>query len=368
MAETPGQNPYAILIPYPPQGHLASHGFTVTFVNTDAVHHQISASRPLGFGHEAHDIFVEARKSGLDIRYATVSDGFPVGFDRSLHHDQFMEGVLHPTPSTFGRPLLPTNMASLMFLSGFRILLSQSTILDKREDAVNYIPGVRSIKPTDLMSYLQATDTSTVVHRIIYKAFEDVKKADMIVCNTQPTYAVGPIFSSGFTKSIVATNMWPKDDCTSWLNLSFRFVHLIGSYAHATKHDIVEIAHGILLSGVSFLWVLRPDIVSSNDNDFLPGLMVPWCCQTAVISHPAIGGFLTHCGWNSILEKVLDKIHHLMIGKKSDELRNAIQKVEKTLEDAIATGGSSHRNFSEFLGDVKAKVEKRKEISGNTRS
>lgn len=40
-------------------------------------------------------MFSAVRKSGLDIRYRTVSDGLPVGFDRSLNHDQFMASLLH---------------------------------------------------------------------------------------------------------------------------------------------------------------------------------------------------------------------------------------------------------------------------------
>lgn len=90
------------MIPYPLQGHvipfvhlaikLASHGFTITFVNTDSIHHHISTARQ----GDAGDIFSATRSSGqLDIRYITVSDGFPLGFDRSLNHDQFFEGILH---------------------------------------------------------------------------------------------------------------------------------------------------------------------------------------------------------------------------------------------------------------------------------
>lgn len=42
------------------------------------------------------DIFAKARQTaGLDIRYATVNDGFPLSFDRSLNHDQFVEGLIH---------------------------------------------------------------------------------------------------------------------------------------------------------------------------------------------------------------------------------------------------------------------------------
>ncbi|XP_059305864.1 UDP-glycosyltransferase 86A1-like [Lycium ferocissimum] len=40
-------------------------------------------------------IYLLEHESGLDIRYKTVNDGFPLRFDRSLNHDQFVEGLLH---------------------------------------------------------------------------------------------------------------------------------------------------------------------------------------------------------------------------------------------------------------------------------
>lgn len=88
------------MIPYPFQGHvipfvhlaikLASRGFTITFVNTHSIHQQISKAQST----DAGDIFAGARESGLDIRYATVSDGLPLEFDRSLNHDQYQESLL----------------------------------------------------------------------------------------------------------------------------------------------------------------------------------------------------------------------------------------------------------------------------------
>lgn len=101
MAQEVPHKPHAILIPYPLQGHiipavhlainLASRGFTITFINTHYIHHRIFKARPS----IRPDIFLGIRQLGLDVRYTTVSDGLPLGLDRSLNHDQYMAALLH---------------------------------------------------------------------------------------------------------------------------------------------------------------------------------------------------------------------------------------------------------------------------------
>ncbi|KAM0852109.1 hypothetical protein ACQ4PT_051979 [Festuca glaucescens] len=98
--------PRAVVIPFPLQGHvipaahlalrLAARGFAVTFVNTESVHQQMAGALGLGVDLDRYDIFAGA---GADVRYELVSDGFRLGFDRSLNHDQYMEGVLHVLPA-----------------------------------------------------------------------------------------------------------------------------------------------------------------------------------------------------------------------------------------------------------------------------
>ncbi|KAF8396535.1 hypothetical protein HHK36_018159 [Tetracentron sinense] len=438
---------------------LASSGLTITFINTQSVHHQISEAQT---DHSTDDIFVGARNSGLDINYNTVSDGLPLEFDRSLNHDEFMESLLHvfsanveelvakivesavpPVtcliadtfyvwPTTIGKKFGLINVSfwtepALVFTLYYHMELLRSNghfaSKGNRKDIISYIPGVRAIEPTDLMSYLQDTDISTVVHRIIFKAFEEAKGADIILCNTvqelepetisalqvkKPFYAIGPIFPAGFIKSSVATSLWSESDCTQWLNTkphgSVLYISF-GSYAHASKKDIVEIAKGLLLSKVNFIWALRPDIVSSDDGDPLPkgfkdeigetAMIVPWCCQIEVLSHPAVGGFMTHCGWNSILEsiwckvpmlcfplltdqftnrklvvndwriginlsdgktvtadEVPEKINRLMSGKSGDEFRNEISELRKALKNALTADGSSKKNLDQFIEDL----------------
>ena len=303
---------------------------------------------------------------------------------------------------------------------------------DNCEDAIDYIPGVQAIEPKDLMSHLQVTDTSTPMFRIIKKAFHEVKRADFILCNTvqeleaetllalkdkQPTYAIGPVFPNESTKIVVATNLMPEFDCTQWLRTKSQGSVLyvsFGSYCQVTKNEFEEIAQGLLLSKVSFIWVLRPDTKSYEEEEYIVpfgfkdqisdrGFIVPWCSQIEVLSNPAIGGFLTHCGWNSILEsmwfgvpmlcfpiladqitnkklvvddwgiglnlcdrkpitrlEVAEKINCLMSGKFGDGiLQKEIKKARQTLEDALAANGSSQQSLCKFISDVKAKIQTR---------
>lgn len=480
MNQSTYQKPHAILFAYPLQGHvipfvnlaikLASNGFTITFINTQSIHQQISkASRPNINDVEGNDLFSGARKSGLDIRDVTIYDGFPVDFDRSLNHDEYFESIMNDfgflVDELVGKLVLSNPSPNILIVDTFYVwtstiakkynlvsvscwtepalvfsvyyhldLLRQNghydCIENKREDVIDYIPGVKAIKPTDLPSYLQSNDTKMVVNRLINRAFIEVKNVEFIICNTvlalesetiaalqqyQPVYAIGPIFSPGFTNTSVSTSLWSESDCTDWLDAkphgSVLYVSF-GSYAHTSKETIAEIAHGLMVSEVNFIWVLRPDIVSSEETDYLPigyedsikdrGLIVPWCCQTAVISHPAVGGFLTHCGWNSILEsiwcsvpficfplltdqftnrklvvddwkiginlcdkgsitrdEVAERVKFLMRGKAAEEMKQQMKKIKKELEDAMAINGSSQENFTKFMDDLKSKITKK---------
>ncbi|KAI3472058.1 hypothetical protein Pfo_028746 [Paulownia fortunei] len=353
---------HAIIVAFSLQGHitpfsnlalkLASNGCTITFVHTEFIHHMLSKA----------------------------------------HHDGTVEEV--------------------DFFSGARNL----------GKVIDFIPGVHSIKSKDLMSYLKDEDITTIIHQIVIDAFEQVQYADFILINTvnelehetvlalnqkQPTYAIGPInFSTDFTKTVVPKSLRSETDCTEWLNSkppgSVLYVSF-GSLAQSNKQLTEEIAHGLLLSEVNFVWVLREDadvLPDEHKNDMRdPGLIVSWCNQNVVISNPAIGGFLTHCGWNSILEsiwcgvpmicspffgdqptnrklvvddwkiginlcdgtsvdrkEVADKIKQLMSGEMSNGLRHEIKKIRTIVHKALAEDGSTQRNFDQFLKDLRAKV------------
>nr|XP_043610697.1 UDP-glycosyltransferase 73E1-like [Erigeron canadensis] len=106
-------------------------------------------------------------------------------------------------------------------------------------------------------------------------------------------------------------------DCLKWLDLkepkSVVYV-CFGSLSRGSPDQAVELALGLELSNIPFIWFIR-----SKSDEFErwvieegyekriqdKGLTVRgWAPQVLILSHQAIGGFVTHCGWNSTLEGI----------------------------------------------------------------
>ncbi|XP_002986175.2 anthocyanidin 3-O-glucosyltransferase 2 [Selaginella moellendorffii] len=122
--------------------------------------------------------------------------------------------------------------------------------------------------------------------------------------------AIGPLLPLPVKDSCRAPDDVPV---LSWLDQkppqSVVFI-CFGTLAENTLEQLQELASALEeLTNQSFLWVLRPSQQSCLSEDFkrrtaARGKIVPWCSQLQVLSHPSIGGFVTHCGWNSILESL----------------------------------------------------------------
>ncbi|KAG6427441.1 hypothetical protein SASPL_111688 [Salvia splendens] len=464
------KKPHAIMVSFNLQGHivpfvnlaikLASKGITVTFAHLEFVHQQISQSQ----NSTQTDLFAAARASGLDIHYTTISDGFPLDHDRSANIDEWIANYRDRFPENVDelvRYLLQSDPSFNYFLVADTFCAWSEKIAEKyglvnvsfwtepalvfslyyhlellrekghvpvngRRETVDYVPGIRSINTRDFMSYFHDTELE-VLHEYIFQAFDVVKTADFVLCNTveeleaetisalrkkQPFYAIGPLFPPDFA---VSNSLMPEASSGEWLNSkppgSVLYVSF-GSLATIDRRVILEIAGGLLVSGVNFVWVVRPGMVESGGGGVLPegfedvtrdrGVVVPWCSQKEVLCSRAIGGFLTHCGWNSILEsvwcgvpmicyplftdqitnrkvvvddwrvginlcegehinkeEVAEKIEFVLSEKRSEELRKEIEKVRSTLEDAVTVNGSSERNFDGFVQQVRNKICRR---------
>ncbi|KAK1300548.1 UDP-glucose flavonoid 3-O-glucosyltransferase 7 [Acorus calamus] len=77
-----------------------------------------------------------------------------------------------------------------------------------------------------------------------------------------------------------------------------------GSMSRFSRVQLEEIASGLVASGQHFMWATRDsdvkeDMLAGHDKGMIAR---GWVAQMAILRHPAIGGFVTHCGWNSVIE------------------------------------------------------------------
>ncbi|XP_028100997.1 UDP-glycosyltransferase 87A2-like [Camellia sinensis] len=80
-----------------------------------------------------------------------------------------------------------------------------------------------------------------------------------------------------------------------------------------------EIVAGLRDSGVRCLWLARDKASMLKGACGGAGKVVPWCDQLKVLCHSSIGGFWTHCGWNSTMESVFAGVPFLTLPLLMDQ-------------------------------------------------
>ncbi|GJN24847.1 hypothetical protein PR202_gb12615 [Eleusine coracana subsp. coracana] len=120
----------------------------------------------------------------------------------------------------------------------------------------------------------------------------------------------------------VASHDQPFLSTMQWLDAQPRRSVLyvaLGSEAPVTAAHVRELARGLELSGVRFLWALRRPAGLLPDDGFearVAGCGVVrggWVPQVRVLAHAAVGAFLTHCGWGSTVEGLFRFGHPLVM-------------------------------------------------------
>ncbi|KAI7736874.1 hypothetical protein M8C21_014415 [Ambrosia artemisiifolia] len=106
-------------------------------------------------------------------------------------------------------------------------------------------------------------------------------------------------------------------DCLKWLDTkeSGSVIYIcLGSLSYASTEQAIELGLGLESSNMPYLWFIRHP--SEEFEEWLSkegyeeriegrGLVVRgWAPQILILSHQAVGGFVTHCGWNSTLEGI----------------------------------------------------------------
>ncbi|KAK2972534.1 hypothetical protein RJ640_006600, partial [Escallonia rubra] len=200
------------------------------------------------------------------------------------------------------------------------------------------LKGMQDIRLRDLPTFIRTTNPDDFMVKFVMQLIEQAQRASAIVINTfeeleydvlcprsaifPPTCTIGPLqlLSDQINDNrleCLGSNFWKEDsECLKWLDSkepnSVIYVNF-GSIAVLTSEQFFEFCWGLANSNQNFLWIIRPDLVT-GDSAIIPphfslvtkdrGMLTSWCPQEQVLSHPSIGGFLTHNGWNSTIESI----------------------------------------------------------------
>eukprot|EP00253_Pinus_taeda_P015761 PITA_15761 len=438
--------PHAVMLPFPAQGHiqammqlskiLYARGFHITFVITEYIQERFVASGS-----------VDSVKSWPGFRFEAIPDGLPPEHGRTsnlpelcrsftdngpLHLDKLIDKLKHSQPEVpavtciisdgvvsfpqktarkLGVPRVSFRTANA---SGFcawffgPLLVRKGHLPGKDDDKsltdgymeqiITCIPGMPPLRLKDLPTAFRHKDMFEFVTGEVQAALE----SDLLLLNTfdeldrpvldalrerlPPLYTIGPLVLQAES----------GEDRISPL------CKLVDRRNGMYEMELLELAWGIEASKQPFLWVIRPDLIHGHsavlpseilekvkDRSFLVG----WAPQMKVLSHPSVGSFLTHSGWNSTLESICagvpmiswpflaeqptnrrfvsgvwnigmamnevvsredvgDMVKRLMGGEEGREMRKRIGELRDGAMRAVGKGGSSYSNLEKFVKEI----------------
>ncbi|KAJ6792933.1 putative UDP-glycosyltransferase 73B5 [Iris pallida] len=199
--------------------------------------------------------------------------------------------------------------------------------------------------------------------------------------------------------------------CIEWLNKDNRPPRSVvyvsfGTQAHVSEEQLEEVAHGLEESSYDYIWVVRSEKWSppTKKGKLNKGKIVRWAPQVEVLKHGATGGFVSHCGWNSVLEgvsagvpflawpmiaeqhlnakhlveelgaglrfestaadgtstvvrreEVRDGVRELMGGERGRKARERVVELSEKAKVAVADGGSSRRTLGELIDALRSR-------------
>ncbi|KAK9163846.1 hypothetical protein Syun_004748 [Stephania yunnanensis] len=176
-----------------------------------------------------------------------------------------------------------------------------------------YLELVRQLRESELRSYGVLVNSYYALEPTYAEYYKSVAK--------RKSWHIGPVSLMCNKNTIDKAQRGERANidehyCLNWLDgkkpNSVLYVSF-GSVAIFSIPQRAEIAMALEASGVPFIWVIKS---SKEDQErCLPqgfedriegkGLIVKgWAPQVLILDHPAVGGFMTHCGWNSIVEGV----------------------------------------------------------------
>ncbi|KAA8518969.1 hypothetical protein F0562_016257 [Nyssa sinensis] len=272
---------------------------------------------------------------------------------------------------------------------------------------------VEEVENPVLQFYITETAAMTRASALILNTFNELEAPVISQLGSifPKIYTIGPLHAllesriKDHPRSDSSNGSLRKQDrtCLTWLDSqpSKSVIYVsFGSVVVLTHDQLLEFWHGLVNSEKPFLWVRRQGLLGMDEEvgetpaELMRGTeergcIVGWAPQEEVLAHRAVGGFLTHGGWNSTLESILagvpmvcwpqvadqqpnsrfvsdlwgigldmkdtcdrsiveKMVRDLMEGKR-ESIRQSSAEISRMAHDSVQEGGSSYCNIDKLI-------------------
>ncbi|WVZ06669.1 hypothetical protein V8G54_020015 [Vigna mungo] len=228
-------------------------------------------------------------------------------------------------------------------------------IPDQIQVTKEQLPGALTFDPKEFGELVRAAEKKS--YGVIVNTFEDLEKAyvrDFKKGKNNKAWFIGPVSlcnKDGLDKAQRGNRASINEHhCLKWLDLqqpkSVVYV-CFGSICNLIPSQLVELALALEDTKRPFVWVIREGRQLQELEKWFSeegfeertkgrGLIIGgWAPQVMILSHSSIGGFLTHCGWNSTLEGIMAGVPLVTWPLFGDQFLN-----EKLVTDVLKIGVS----------------------------
>nr|WGJ63363.1 flavonoid 3-O-galactosyltransferase GAT [Hypericum monogynum] len=307
----------------------------------------------------------------------------------------------------------PAALSAHLYTDFLRESLDTGDAISGREDEfLTQIPGMSKIKVGDLPEGVVVGQLDSPFSEMLHKMSQNLPLADAMFL--QSFEELAPEFTEDLKSKLKGClNIGPLSlaipppkspdayNCIEWLDkhraASVAYIGF-GSMSVPPPHELVSLADALEARNVPFLWSLKDSARVHLPDGFLErtslasrGLVVPWAPQMEILRHEAVGVFITHGGWNSVVESVVggvpmicrpffgdhkinarmvedvwgigvrvkggtltvdgvtDYLNEVLFGENGKKMRDAAKTLQNKAIVAVEPQGSSSNNFRTLL-------------------
>ncbi|CAH8271348.1 unnamed protein product [Arabidopsis lyrata] len=288
---------------------------------------------------------------------------------------------------------------------------------ERMEETLGFISGMGKIRVKDTPEGVVFGNLDSVFSKTLHQMGRALPRAKAVFINSfeelDPTFTND--FSSKFTRyltigplallsspSQTSTLVQDPHGCLAWTEkqspASVAYI-AFGRVATPPPGELEAIAQGLESSKVPFVWSLQEKNMVHLPKGFLErtreqGMVVPWAPQVELLNHEATGVFVSHGGWNSVLESVSagvpmicrpifgdhavnarsveavweigmtiidgvftkdgfkESLDRVLVQDDGKKMKVNSKKLKELAQDAVSTEGSSFKNFKGLLDEV----------------